>query len=379
MEIVIYSDCAQLDALEDSWNELGKLGLYFVPSFSELRHRLEASACKFRLLAARDNSQITAISCFIYGSADKTYEIATRRLLRLPVTSVELFGSCVVGEPSEDVIRKFLHLIIQEGGFDLINVGCIFIDSPLYRAFRSLHDVVIWSVSRKNYLWWMIRLPDSFDEYMASLRETAKMRIARDYRRFERAAPEFRVMQHPEEVDLFLRDAETISRLTYQWNLSYGFCGNESTRQKLLRLAKNGNLRCYLTYLDGKPCAFGWGELSHRKFIFRKTGYDPQHRKLSPGSALMMRMIRDLIENTNCEIFDFLWGGDDGYKSRVATLSIRCTSVQAAPMFKPYSLLIAALDQALNLFKTLIGSVIESSPIKARLRSVLRRYGVGTF
>jgi len=379
MEIVSYNNCAELDALAERWNYLGRQGLYFVPSFPELRNRLEASGCKFRLVVALDNSEITAIACFIYSNVNKNYEIATRKLFRLPVKVVELFGSCVLGEPSENVIRKIFHLIIEEGGFDLINIGHIFVDSPLYKAVTSLHNVIVWNVTRKKQLWWLIRLPSSFDEYISSLRKSARIRIARDYRRFEREAPEFRVLQLPEEVDIFLRDAEKISHQTYQWNLSYGLCNNESTRQRFIRLAKNGDLRCYITYLHGEPCAFGWGQLSHRKFLFRQTGYDPKHRKLSPGTALIMRMIRDLIENTDCEVFDFLWGGEDGYKSRFGTVHLSCASIQAAKIYKPYSVLIAALDQVLNLSKNLVGLVVELGPVKARLRSALRRYGVGTY
>jgi hypothetical protein len=75
-------------------------------------------------------------------------------------------------------------------------------------------------------------------------------------------------------------------------------------------------------FVENKPCAFGWGELAYKRFVFQQTGYDPDYRKLSPGTALMMRMIRDLIEHTDCEVFDFLWGGDEGYKSRLGTVSV---------------------------------------------------------
>lgn len=134
MQIISYSNCSELAALEDSWSHLGKLGLYFVPSFPELRNRLEADRCKFRLFAAIENSQITSIACFIFGTVDKTYEVASRTLFRLPVKMVELFGSCVLGEPSEIVIREFFHRIIEEGGFDVINIGHIFIQFALIQG-----------------------------------------------------------------------------------------------------------------------------------------------------------------------------------------------------------------------------------------------------
>ena len=379
MEIVSYNSCSELESLKGAWERLGEKGLYFVPSFSELRSQLETSESKFRLLVAVEKSEIVAIACFIYENTKRGYQIGGRVLFQLPVRMVSLFGSCVVGQPNENIIRKIFHVIIKEGDFDLINVGTIFINSPLYKVITRQHGLIAWSGKRKKQHWWLIRLPGSFDDYIASLRETTRTHITRDCQKFEREAHDFRVMQLPEEVDSFLRDADQISHLTYQWNLSYGLCDDSSTRQHFIRLAKNGTLRCYITYLHGKPCAFGWGELSHGKFCFRQTGYDPQYRKLSPGTALIMKMIRDLIENTNCEVLDFQWGGKDGYKSRLCTVSFSCAMIQVAQIYKPYPLFVAALDQVLHLAKNSIGLIVEHGPLKVRLRSVLRRYGVGTF
>src|SRR5690348_2857409 len=303
MKIISYSDCSELCALEDAWNRLARQGLFFIPSFSELRIQLAASKSKFKLLAAVDNSQIVAIACFIYGNAIKSYQIGGKKLFNLPIRVVNLFGSCVVGEPDEHIIQNFFHVILEERGFDLINLGQIFVESPLYRAASRLRGTVAWRGARKEKLWWLITLPNSFDDYIASLRETTRHHITRDCRRFERACSQFRLITAPQEVDTFLQEAEKISRRTYQWHFLCGIRNDEATRQHLIRLAESGRLRCYLSYLGDRPCAFGWGELVHKRFSFQQTGYDPKHRKLSPGTALMMRMIRDLIETTDCEVF----------------------------------------------------------------------------
>jgi Acetyltransferase (GNAT) domain len=386
MEIVSYDKCSELGALQDAWDRLCEKELQFVPSFSELLHHLNASGAKFRVLAAKEESQIIALACFTYGIATKRYEIATRKLFDLPVQlkEISLFGSCVPGQPSEDVIRKFFQTVIDESQYDFITVGEIFIDSPLYRAIKSLPGgVVAWSASRKKQYRWMIRLPGSFDEYIASLRPTAKAHITRDSRRFERERPGFRVLQRPEDVEQFLQEAEKISRLTYQWKFGYGLHNDERTRQRLTRLAEIGTLRCYIADLQGNPCAFGWGELCHRTFAFRMTGYDPHYAKLSPGTGLIMRMIRDLIENTNCEIFDFMAGGETGYKSRLGNINLSCASMQVAQIYRPYSLLLVVLDQTINLAKNaamgLGDAALGSGPLKQRLKSALRLFGVGTY
>lgn len=385
MEFLGYTNCSELGALEDAWDHLSEKELCFVPSFSELRHQLGASGSKFRFCVAIDNSEIVAIACFIYRSVKRSYGIAARTLFNLPVKEVFLFGSCVLGQPSEEVIRRFFQLIIEGPKFDLINVGEVLVDSPLYKVITSLHKGVIAWKERKHHLRWLIQLPSSFDEYLASLRASTRMAVTRERRRLEREAPSFRVMQFPDEVETFLRDAEKISRVTYQWHLGYGYriCNDEGTRERFTRLAKSGILRGYILYLRGKPCAFNWGELSHRTFVWQVTGYDRQYHRLSPGTALLMWMIRDVIENTNCEVFDFKWGSEEGYKSRFGTTSFPCTRMQVAQIYRPYSLLILALDQMLNLPKNVLEKLLylifRHGALKRRLRSAMHRYGIATY
>ena len=93
----------------------------------------------------------------------------------------------------------------------------------------------------------------------------------------------------------------------------------------------------------------------------------------------MMHIIKDMIENTDCRVFHFQWGGEDGYKSRLATENHVCTSVQVAQFRRPYSLLIACFDTILNRVKNAVGLVVEQGPLKRRFRGILRRNGVGTF
>src|SRR5260370_32442244 len=107
MQISVYSSCSELDAVEDAWNRLCKDEFLFVPGFSELRNQLQADTSNFRLLAAVKNSQIIAIACFIYNDVKKEYYIGSKRLFGLPVRSVSLFGSCILGQVNDRIIRDF--------------------------------------------------------------------------------------------------------------------------------------------------------------------------------------------------------------------------------------------------------------------------------
>ena len=149
MNIASYTDCSQIDALEEAWERLSHHEPQFIPAFARLRAHLESKGAKFRILAEIENSQIRSIACFIYINRSRRYDLATRTLFRLPVREVMLFGSCVLGQPTEDVIRSFFQLILKQSDFDLITIGDVFIGTPLYRAVTGLRGgAIAWKLTR---------------------------------------------------------------------------------------------------------------------------------------------------------------------------------------------------------------------------------------
>lgn len=384
MDVACYENCHQLATLEDAWERLSENELQFVPDFSELLRHMQESRCKFRLLTASENGEVTSIACFTYAQAIKRYEIATHKLFDLPVRQVSLFGGCVLGRTDEELVRSFFRRIIAERNFDVIDLGEIMLESPLHRALHNLKGgAVAWRTRRKSEQRWLIPLPASFDAYLALLRPTAKVRIQRDGRRFARANSHFRFFRTVADIDDFLRDSEIVSRTTYQTQIGYGLSDSPYYRDQITRLAQRNAFRGYIAYLPEGPAAFGWGEIAHRRFAFRMTGFDPRYRTLSAGTALIMHIIRDLIETTDCRYFDFGSGSDSGYKSRLATLSLPCARMQVAQISRPYSLLLITLDHAMNAGKSLIANladrILGHGTLRQHVKRVLRPFGVGGY
>jgi hypothetical protein len=377
MDLVSYDKLSELDALDGDWDRLRDSEPVFIPDFAQVRERLQNSIDKFRFILARQDGATIAIACFVYGATRKRFSIAERKLFTLPIKEVALYASCVLGQPDEAVIDAIFDRIISESGFDLVNVGEIAVGSTLYNSvMRRRSGFAVRRATRKESIRWLIRLPKSFDEYLSSLRSSTRKAITRDYRIFEKAKPELHVISSADGIGKFLHDGEIISRRTYQWDIGERLCDDERTREYLSRLADRGHFRGYIAYVDGTPCAFGWGELNGSGvFAFHTPGFDPQFRKLSPGTALFMWMVRDLIENTNCKVFDFGEGGDDrGYKSRFGNTSFASARLQIIPWRRPYSLLILLLDQGLNSAKNLLSAVVGDSAFAQRLRRGLRKY-----
>jgi hypothetical protein len=374
-EILVYNKLSELDTLADSWDRLSALEQRYFPNFSETKHVLEVTKSEFRIVVALDNLVTIGIACFMYGNAMMRFSIGERRLFSLPVKEVTILGASVLGEVNSDTIEEFLTIIVNEWDFDLIRSGEIIVNSPLHAAITHLKGVK--RFGRRDSVRWLIRLPESFDSYLKSLRSSTRKSITQQLRTFERKMPfEFHVIDRPEQVDTFLRDGERISRMTYQWNVGQRLCNDGSTREGYVRLARAGNLRCYIIYVEGRPCTFARGELSGRFYNYETPGFDPQYHKLSPGVVLLMWIIRDLIENTDCEVFDFGTGGDNkGYKSRFGTISIDSTTILLAKWHKPYSMFLFALQNTFSLARDLFSFIVGHGWLRQRLKKAIRQYG----
>src|SRR5690349_19228713 len=114
MQVRTYESFADLDEVEDLWNRLGREGLFFTPSFSELKSQLRAERSKFRLVVAQQNSVAQALACFIYQDTKKFYHVGGKKLFSLPARVASLHGSCVIGRADERIVENLFNVILKE-------------------------------------------------------------------------------------------------------------------------------------------------------------------------------------------------------------------------------------------------------------------------
>jgi len=170
--------------------------------------------------------------------------------------------------------------------------------------------------------WYWIDYSGAFDDYLASLGASSRQTFRYSVRRLKRD------MEHhvrlvrcsdAEQIDEFLRDAEEVSKNTYQWKeLGLGLSNRAGVGRRLKAAADLGQLCSYILLLRGKPSAFIEGFRSSDSFIFYQIGFLPELSKQSVGTVAVLETIRDLMESPHPpRIFDFL-PGDDGYKRRMS-------------------------------------------------------------
>jgi hypothetical protein len=376
-EITLYKNVSDLGPIAPAWDRLSQREQRFFPNASEAQSLLASVGGQFRIVVAKNGSEETGIACFLFDKAELHFTLGERRLFSLPIREISVLGSSVLGEAEPEIIKSFFKIVLNEWDYDLVRVGEVIIGSPIHQAMSQLDKTLIGSkYGRRESKRWMIQLPESFDSYLTSLRSTTRKSIKQYIRTFEKNSFEFHVICRPDQIDRFLRDGEQISRSTYQWTVGQRLCNDDATRQRYMRLASAGNLRCYIIYIGGCPCAFARGELNHDFYSYETPGFDPQFGKLSPGLVLLAWVIRDLIENTDCKVFDFGVGGDErDYKSRFGTSFIPSTTMLLARRYKPYSLFAFLLHEAFAVCRLLAKGILGDGLLVQRLKKSIRRYG----
>lgn len=375
-ELLIHRNLSGDSALPAAWEELRKREPRFFPGFAEAKTFLEDTGSDYRVLIAKERSEIIAIACFLNRKSKKYYTLGERRLFGLPIRETDLFGASVLGQADVATLTTLLQRAIAEWEFDLLKLGEVVVGSNLHNAILNLKNgIVITRAERKDSIRHLIKLPPSFEGFVKALSGVTRSSVTRKLKKFERDFQfEFEVVSRPEQVDKFLVEGEKISRLTYQWHVGQRLTNDEPTRRRFVRLAEAGQLRCYMLYIDGRPVAFLRGELSDNLYHYETPGYDPEFQKASPGIVILMWVIRDLIENTNCKLFDFGTGGDDsGYKSHYSNVYINCTPLELGRLYRPYSMLLVLLQEGLSLAKNIASAGIGSGSLRQRLRRIVRR------
>ena len=376
--VELISDAAGLQPLREIWERLLTTAQFYYPTFEQMERKLSTPGARGCVAAVRNGRAVSGITCFTSGAAKRSFTVGERKVFVLSVDQVAKIGFEALGEIDIDQWLEILDAVIARWRFTVLDLGEVVRGSALHQATERLPHTLLIARGRKPSIRWFIDLPATFDEYLDALRPSTKRNVTYKLRRFEREQSyEFVTISRPEQVEQFLRDGEAVSRRTYQWALGQRLENTEQLRSYYQRLAEQDRLRCHLLYIEGVPAGFMRNELHAGICNYGTPGFDPRFEKSSPGLVMLLWTIRDLIENTDCRLFDFGEGGDDqGYKSRFGTRSIECDYIHIYPARKPYSLLVYSAERALTLTKNLADAIIGSSSLRLKLKKAIRKYGV---
>lgn len=153
----------------------------------------------------------------------------------------------------------------------------------------------------------VIALPPSWQEYRQSLSKAHKKNMSRrvnGMNRFGRVRVRRIGLERDvdrEGVEILLRDAESVSRNSWQHRTGEGWAISDTHTgdfffQVSRRLANSGMLDLSVLYLDDRPLSFIWGCGRYPHTTITKLGFDKSAANLGPGFVHLALHIQDSIE-----------------------------------------------------------------------------------
>lgn len=320
--------------------------------------------CPQATVAYQDGAPIGYMPFVVRGSS-LAVRITPDRSIAIPYRQLLILGYQSARNCPSLLAERLLGSVLNASfGYDIGVASEIPLES-------SLADSVLWwqrngsraaRVSHQVYDSFRIRIAASLDEYL-EIRFNAKARynIRREVRRFHAEFPGTRVRAFTDEgvVEEFLRDAEAVGKLSYQWSRGLPVVkATPAAANRLHYLAQRGVWRGYLLYADGQPCAYSNGMLHEGVYDYDVVGYDARYSSHSPGTVLLLAIIKDLSDSGAARELDF-GAGPGAYKHHFAT---HRKQVMYASIYPP------------RLYTWLLkGAQSSSNALAAAVRALLRR------
>jgi hypothetical protein len=221
---------------------------------------------------------------------------------------------------------------------------------------------------------WLIDLPASHDDYLATLSGSTRKGVRRTERKLaQELGDRLAVARYggAGDVERCLDEIEAIAARTYQRQLGVGFLGDARQRARLTMLAGRGWLRAYVLSLDARPIAFELGELYNGRFHSLAGGYDPAYAHLGVGGHLLQHAIGDLAADPEVELFDFGFG-DAPYKAKLAHRALtEGDLILYAPRLRPRA--VSVVRTTLLELSQLLTRSLDRMALLERIRRRMRR------
>jgi CelD/BcsL family acetyltransferase involved in cellulose biosynthesis len=154
----------------------------------------------------------------------------------------------------------------------------------------------------------VLSLPETYDDWLASLGKKQRHEVRRKRRRFEAEFGKIAIRRHT---------GDAIEVFCAMHRLSAGEKGQfmtEPMEDLFTALLMTAGASIHLLTCDGVPRAAAFGFESDEGYFYYNSAYDPAASMASPGVVLFSMMIETEIER-GANVFDFL-KGDQQYKFR---------------------------------------------------------------
>ncbi|MDP4174985.1 MAG: GNAT family N-acetyltransferase [Bacteroidota bacterium] len=166
----------------------------------------------------------------------------------------------------------------------------------------------------------VVHLNTLYEEYLSLLPMSFKKNLIRAESNLKRSGELFLEQANEDTIDEFLFDLFFLHEKTWNKKGSNGVLSGKLIKNfhdaSAKGLLKNKLLKLYRLKYNGKAVASAYLMLKDKVIYYYIGGYDPEMKKFSPGSLLILSVIKEAIEN-DIKYFDFLLGSEN-YKYNFA-------------------------------------------------------------
>ncbi|MEP7248137.1 MAG: GNAT family N-acetyltransferase [Gammaproteobacteria bacterium] len=320
IQVRIAASTEEFDALEDNWTRLhaasGKAAFQSFPwqrawwaHFGADNPRLELQL----LLVEQDGRLIAIFPCLLERA--RVAGLVGLRLLRpLGQGVTDYLDVIVMPAYEEQVCRALAKKIVSERLCDVLSLTEVPDGSPLHRLLELLAEAGFKTVRTVREQCPQTRLLGTWDETFATFSKSHRKSLSYLERRLEKTFKvEFRRADAAEEIlPEFARFMSMHQRRWIQAGKPGAFA-NPRVERFHQHVAQQFQARGWLVLgfllLDGKPMAamYAFKVGGQLQFYLSGSGEDESVRKYSPGIALHLYCMRQMIDD-GVRVYDFLRG-----------------------------------------------------------------------
>jgi hypothetical protein len=204
---------------------------------------------------------------------------------------LEIVPNGRLGPPSPEVARLIVNQLSKalRDDADMLCFHRLPLESDLFHEVRQMPGVFVGKRVPHIFSYSRLALTTQPGRRSAALSGKIMREARRKASNLQRAYPakvSFRCFSKPNEVDVGLWSAETISLAAWQHSLGCGFTDTFPTVEGYRFFARKGWLRIYVLEVEDRPCAYLLGQLHKKTFYCQRAGYHPDFAHYSVGSIL---------------------------------------------------------------------------------------------
>lgn len=243
--------------------------------------------------------------------------------VRLPspkLRSLSVGESAFIHDGDKTTIEAVKHMLdefVKTKALDYIEMFNVLVDSPWYKSTCAENVSDVWNTIQIPQVRWQTHLLDKETGGRLNFhsKKTRYKQRRQDKLLVEAFFGEVDLVEitKADQVDRFIEAASNIVEQTYQASLGIGVRKeDEELKDFLLELIEDDYLRAYLLEAKGKAISYALGDVQSNVYYLWATSFLPEHRKLSPGTVLLNRVMNSLADE-GVLLFDFGYG-DSAYK-----------------------------------------------------------------